>query len=61
MIVITFFVVVILFSLGLCAWDKLRNYRSKDKSVWIDGDSVHVKKGALDKNIKEDRFMDRIS
>lgn len=61
MIIVVFFAVVILFFLALCVWDKIRTYRSDSKSVWLDGDGIHVRKGKMDSNIKEYKFMDRIS
>lgn len=44
MMALIFFGVVIAFSLLLTACDKIRSYKnSKDRSVWMDGDSVVVK------------------
>jgi len=61
MMTFIFFAVVILFFLSLCIFDKIKTYRSKEKSVWIDGDGIRVKKGNMDSNIKEYHFMDRVS
>jgi len=61
MIVAVFFGVVILFFLALCVWDKIKTYLSNEKSVWIDGDGIRVKKGTMDTNIREHQFMDRIA
>lgn len=44
MIALTFFGVVILFSLILNVIDKIRSYRNKaNRTIWQDGDSVVVK------------------
>jgi len=44
MMALIFFGVVIAFSLMLTAIDKISSYEdSKDRSVWMDGDSVVVK------------------
>lgn len=59
--VITFFGVVILFSIVLNAYDKIKAYKDKDKSVWIDGDSVRIKRNLPDEDVQEDGFMKRIS
>ncbi|MCQ2229710.1 MAG: hypothetical protein MJZ13_08200 [Bacteroidales bacterium] len=58
---IVFFVVVIAFSLTLCAVDKIRSYKKKDKTVWIDVDSVVVKLGEKYKKDEYKSSMTRIS
>jgi len=58
--IVTFFVVVLLFALVLNAIDKIKSYKKEEKSVWMDGDSVLVKKGHLDETITEKNFMTRI-
>lgn len=44
--IIVFFAVAILFSLVLCAIDKIRILMHKDKSIWIDGEDVFLEKGS---------------
>ena len=61
MSIIILFTVVIVFSLLLTVFDKIRSYKKQDKSVWVDGDSVHVQEGHLDKSINTKNFMTRIS
>lgn len=58
---VVFFVVVIAFSLTLCAVDKIRSYKKKDKTVWIDVDSVVVKLGEKYKKDEYKSSMTRIS
>lgn len=61
MFVLVFFGVVILFSLALSAVDKIRSYKSDEKSLWEDGDSVRVKRDGKDKHVGEEMFMTKIS
>lgn len=49
MIVLVFFSVVLLFSLTLNVVYKIKEYKSDEKTVWEDGDSVCIKK-------KDDQF-----
>lgn len=61
MSILVFFGVVILFSLGLNAFYKIRAYGQEGKSLWQDGDSVRVKREGKDKQVGEDMFMKKIS
>lgn len=61
MSILVFFSVVILFSLVLNAFYKIRAFRQDGKSLWEDGDSVRVKREGKDKQIGEDMFMTKIS
>jgi len=61
MSIIVFFIVVISFSLTLNAIDKIRSYNKKDKSVWIDSDSVVVKRGDRNTVNNNQGFMTRVS
>ena len=56
--VIAFFAVVLLFSLVLNAIIKINKYKSNEKAVWEDGDSVCIKEENDQFNIS---FMQRIA
>lgn len=56
--VLVFFSVVLLFSLTLNAIYKVKEYKSDDKTVWEDGDSVCIKEENDQFNIS---FMQRIA
>lgn len=43
MMIVVFFSVVILFAIVLNVFYKIKGYRSKDRSVWEDGDSVVIR------------------
>jgi len=59
--IIIFFAIVLLFSLGLTAFDKISSYKRNDKSVWQDGDSVHIKRNGKENPRDVDGFMKRLS
>lgn len=61
MSIIVFFVVIIVFSLGLNAFYKIKDFKRSDKSLWEDGDSVCVRKGETPSDKREYGFMNRIS
>jgi len=61
MSILIFFLVVIVFSLVLNAVDKLRSFKNAHKSLWEDGDSVCVRKGDIDPEVREYNFMNRLS
>jgi len=61
MSIIIFFLVVIVFSLVLNAVDKIRSFKQVHKSLWEDGDSVYVRKGSVDPEVREHNFMTRLS
>lgn len=56
--VIAFFAVVLLFSLVLNAIIKINEYKSNEKAVWEDGDSVCVKESDDHYNVS---FMQRLA
>jgi hypothetical protein len=56
--VIAFFAVVLLFSLVLNAIIKINKYKSNEKAVWEDGDSVCVKESDDHYNVS---FMQRLA
>ena len=58
MIVLVFFSVVLLFSLTLNVVYKIKEYKSDEKTVWEDGDSVCIKEQDDQFNIS---FMQRIA
>ncbi len=62
MFIIAFFTTVIVFSLGLNAYYKLKDYNKDDKTVWQDGDSVRIVRNS-DKNQDPqiNGFMKRIA
>lgn len=59
MFAIAFFTTVILFSLVLNAYYKIKAYNKKEKTVWQDGDSVRIKGENF--NQKDTSFMKRIA
>ncbi len=52
-----FIVILLLASLLLNAYFKIKSYRKKDKSVWQDGDSVRIKESEP----TNEGFMNRIA
>ena len=62
MFVIAFFITVILFSVGLNAYYKLKDYTSSQRTVWEDADSVHVVPADEEEHaVQMDGFMTRIA
>lgn len=59
MMVLVFFATVILFSLALNAYYKIKSYRKDDRTVWEDGDSVRVQ--GREGEARDDGFMHRIA
>lgn len=52
-----FIVILLLVSLLLNAYFKIKSYRKEDKSVWQDGDSVQIKESEP----ANEGFMNRIA
>lgn len=57
--VMLFFGTVLLFSLGLNAYYKIKSYDNEEKTVWQDGDSVRIQ--GKDNEARNDGFMKRIA
>ena len=57
--VLIFFGTVLLFSLALNAYYKIKSYNNSDKTVWQDGDSVRIQ--GKDNEARDDGFMKRIA
>ncbi len=58
MMVVAFFSVVLLFALALNAYFKIKEYKSDERTVWEDGDSVCIKETTDNYNIG---FMHRLA
>lgn len=59
MFVIAFFSTVILFSLALNAYYKIKAYNHRDRTIWQDGDSVRIQ--GREGEARNDGFMRRIA
>lgn len=59
MFIIVFFATVLLFSLCLNAYYKIKAYNHKDRTVWQEGDSVRVQ--GKEGEARNDGFMRRIA
>lgn len=59
MFVIVFFTTVLLFSLCLNAYYKIKAYNHKDSTIWQEGDSVRVQ--GKEGEARNDGFMRRIA
>jgi len=58
MMVAAFFSVVLIFALALNAFFKIKEFKSDEKTVWEDGDSVCIKEADDNYNIG---FMQRLA
>lgn len=58
MYVLLFFATVLLFSLSLNAYYKIKSYRKRDRTIWEDGDSVRIQ--GREGEARDDGFMHRI-
>lgn len=59
MFIIVFFTTVLLFSLCLNAYYKIKAYNHKDRTIWQEGDSVRVQ--GKEGEARNDGFMRRIA